>query len=160
MKKQLILGLMLAASISAFAADQTPAEELVARSGLPLSDIQEMLAKCDSDDQTTVGRMFCGWRDLIVAEYDLQEIVDQRNSLRPEHKAALDARIARWKKARDVACKKIAHSDWGGGSEEPGAAMVCRAMETQDIVKAMKKDHTVVPCKNLVHICRHDAISR
>jgi len=136
MKKQLLLGLMLVASIPAF------------------GDVQVLL-DCDSNNQTTQGMYSCTWRDLVVAERDLQKIVDQRNSQRPERKAALDARIVHWKKARDKNCKKIAHHDWAGGSEEPVAAMICRAADTQDMVKTMKKDHTVVPCKNSVRVC-HD----
>ena len=156
MKKRWLLGLLLALSIPALA-DQTPAEELSALTRSPLSDIQEMLAKCDSDDQTTLGMVFCGWRDLIVAERELQEIVDQRNSQRPAHKAALNARIAHWKRARDTGCEKMAHRELAGGSEEPIEAVFCRAMETQDMVKAMKKNHAAIPCKKSVRVC-HDGL--
>ena len=157
MKKQFLLGLLLALSIPAFAAVQTLAEELAALSGLPLTEIQPMLDGCDSDDQTTEGMYFCGWRDLIVAERDLQEIVDQRNSQRSEHKAALNVRIAQWKKARYADCKKSAHHDYAGGSIEPVVAIVCQGDETQDMVEAMKKNHTAIPCKKSVRVC-HDGL--
>jgi uncharacterized protein YecT (DUF1311 family) len=160
MKKRWLLGLMLAASIPAFAADQTSTQELAARSQLPLRDVQPMLANCDLGDQSTQGIYYCAWRDLIAAERDLQKIVDQRSNRLPERKAALNARIAHWKKARDANCKKIAHHDWAGGSEEPVAAMICRAADAQGMVKAMKKDHTAVPCKNAVRVCHDDPISQ
>nr|WP_232452579.1 lysozyme inhibitor LprI family protein [Burkholderia ubonensis] len=102
--------LLLLASATAFA-EQTPADEISARSGLPASEVSALLADCDSN-QTSMN--FCAWRDQIVAERELQQVVDQQVSEHPERKAALEAKIAKWKKARDASCEKSARKEWGG----------------------------------------------
>ena len=158
MKKQLLSGLIFAVSIPAFAAVQTPAQELAASSQLPLGEIQETLAKCDSVDETTQDMYFCAWRDLIVAERDLQKVIDQRNSQRPERKAALNTRIAHWKKARAADCKKSAHRELAGGSLEPVEALGCQVEKTVDMVRTMKEDHAAIPCKKSVDVCHDGAL--
>lgn len=150
---------MFVVSAQAFA-DQTPAQEVSARSGLPLSEIQEILAKCDSASGTTQDMYFCAWRDLVVAERDLQKIVDQSNSQRPERKTALDARIAHWKKIREVNCRKAAHRKYAGGSIEPVAVLHCQVGKTQNMAKAMRENPTAIPCKSVVDICHHDLINQ
>lgn len=64
--KKLIL--IVLASTNAFAG-QTTADEISARSGLPASEVNALLADCDSN-QTSMN--FCAWRDQIVAERELQ----------------------------------------------------------------------------------------
>ena len=113
--KKLVLGLVVFASAHAFA-DPTPADEISARSGLPASEVSALLANCDSN-QTSMN--FCAWRDQIVAERELQQVIEQRKRERPEQKAPLDARIAKWKKARDASCEKSARTEWGDGSMRP-----------------------------------------
>ncbi|KVN98931.1 hypothetical protein WJ70_04470 [Burkholderia ubonensis] len=125
--------LLLLASATAFA-EQTPADEISARSGLPASEVSALLADCDSN-QTSMN--FCAWRDQIVAERKLQQVVDQQVSEHPERKAALEAKIAKWKKARDASCEKSARKEWGGGSMRPAAQAICATASTKQMTKRL-----------------------
>jgi uncharacterized protein YecT (DUF1311 family) len=131
-----IFGLVLVASVRAFA-DQTPAEEIAARSRLPLKEVQATLAHCD--DQPEKNMDFCAWRDLVVAEHALQKVVDQKISRHPKRKREIEASIERWKKRNYAECEKQAHHDWAGGSFEVTAAVVCEVIGTQDKTKEMKR---------------------
>jgi uncharacterized protein YecT (DUF1311 family) len=131
--KKLLLALLLLSSAHAFAG-QTPADEISARSGLPASEVNAMLADCDSN-QTSMN--FCAWRDQIVAERELQQVVEQQESEHPERKAALDARIARWRKARDASCEKSARKEWDGGSMRPAAQAICATAATRKMTKKL-----------------------
>lgn len=134
--KRFVLGLLVLAAAHAFAG-QTPADEISARSGLPASEVDALLADCNSN-QTSMN--FCAWRDQIVAERELQQIVEQQESEHPEHKAALDARIAKWKKARDASCEQSSHKEWGDGSMRPAAQAICATAATKKLsTKAGRK---------------------
>ncbi|AOJ66148.1 hypothetical protein WJ32_27510 [Burkholderia ubonensis] len=125
--------LLLAASATAFA-EQTPADEISARSGLPASEVSALLADCESN-QTSMN--FCAWRDQIVAERELQQVVDRQVSEHPERKAALEAKIAKWKKARDASCEKSARKEWGEGSMRPAAQAICATASTKKMTKRL-----------------------
>ncbi|KVO42348.1 hypothetical protein WJ85_30450 [Burkholderia ubonensis] len=125
--------LFLLASATAFA-EQTPADEISARSGLPASEVSALLANCESN-QTSMN--FCAWRDQIVAERELQQVVDQQVSEHPERKAALEAKIAKWKKARDASCEKSARKEWGEGSMRPAAQAICATASTKKMTKRL-----------------------
>jgi len=133
--KKLVLGLVVFASAHAFA-DPTPADEISARSGLPASEVSALLANCDSN-QTSMN--FCAWRDQIVAERELQQVIEQRKREHPEQKAPLDARIAKWKKARDASCEKSARTEWGDGSMRPAAQAICVTAATKKMVKKLSQ---------------------
>ncbi|PAJ78278.1 lysozyme inhibitor LprI family protein [Burkholderia ubonensis] len=125
--------LLLLASATAFA-EQTPADEISARSGLPASEVGALLADCESN-QTSMN--FCAWRDQIVAERELQRVVDRQVSEHPERKAALEAKIAKWKKARDASCEKSARKEWGEGSMRPAAQAICATASTKKMTKRL-----------------------
>ncbi|KVZ03397.1 lysozyme inhibitor LprI family protein [Burkholderia stagnalis] len=131
--RKLAFGLLLLASANAFA-EQTPADEISARSGLPASEVNALLADCDSD-QTSMN--FCAWRDQLVAERELQQVVDRQISEHPERKAALEAKVAKWKKARDASCERSARKEWGDGSMRPAALAICAAASTKDMTKKL-----------------------
>lgn len=136
--KKLAYGLFLLASAHAFA-QQTPADEIAARSGLPASEVAALLAECDAN-QTSMN--FCAWRDQIVAERDLQQVIARQESEHPERKAALEARVARWKKARDASCEKSAIKEWGDGSMRPAAQSICATAATKKMTKRLSKRAT------------------
>ncbi|MGU7779695.1 lysozyme inhibitor LprI family protein [Burkholderia sp. PU8-34] len=125
--------LILVASANVFA-EQSPADEISARSGLPASEVNALLADCDSN-QTSMN--FCAWRDRIIAERALQQVVDKQVSEHPEQKAALEARIAKWKKARDASCEKSARKEWGDGSMRPAAQATCQTESTKKMTKKL-----------------------
>ncbi|KVE45480.1 lysozyme inhibitor LprI family protein [Burkholderia sp. BDU5] len=132
MKKH-CLWLLMMVSAAAFA-DQTPADEISARSGLPANEVNALLSNCDSS-QTSMN--FCAWRDQIVAERELQQVVDRQISEHPERKAALEAKIAKWKKARDASCEKSARKEWGDGSMRPAAQAICATAVTKKMTKKL-----------------------
>ncbi|WGS42929.1 lysozyme inhibitor LprI family protein [Burkholderia sp. JSH-S8] len=133
--RKLAFGLLLLASASAFA-EQTPADEISARSGLPASEVNALLADCDSN-QTSMN--FCAWRDQLVAERELQQVVDRQISEHPERKAALEAKVAKWKKARDASCEKSARKEWGDGSMRPAAQAICATAATKKMAKRLSR---------------------
>ncbi|MBO7755566.1 lysozyme inhibitor LprI family protein [Burkholderia pseudomallei] len=131
--RKLAFGLLLLASANAFA-EQTPADEISARSGLPASEVSALLADCDSN-QTSMN--FCAWRDQLVAERELQQVVDQQISEHPERKTALEAKVAKWKKARDASCEKSARKEWNDGSMRPAAQAICATASTKKMTKKL-----------------------
>lgn len=128
MKMRVLLLLLLASGYAS--AEPTPADEIAARSGLPAAEVNALLAQCDSN-QTSMN--FCAWRDQLVAERELLQQVERQEREHPELKKALDARIAKWKKARDVSCEKAAREEWDGGSMKPTAQAICATAATKDM---------------------------
>lgn len=128
-----MIDLLVLASAHAFAGP-TAADEIAARSGLPASEVNALLSDCDSS-QTSMN--FCAWRDQIVAERELQRIVDKQVSEQPRRKAELDAQMAKWKKARDTSCEKSARHAWGDGSMRPAAQAICATAAPKEMVKRL-----------------------
>ncbi|WP_322038446.1 lysozyme inhibitor LprI family protein [Burkholderia cenocepacia] len=135
------LWLLLMMSAAA-CADQTPADEIAARSGLPASEVGALLNNCDSS-QTSMN--FCAWRDQIVAERELQQVVDKQVGEHPERKTALEAKIAKWKRARDASCEKSARKEWGDGSMRPAAQATCATAVTKKMTKRLSATVTRPP---------------
>ncbi|KKL37355.1 hypothetical protein WR30_04140 [Burkholderia contaminans FFH2055] len=127
------LWLLMFVSVAALA-DQAPADEISARSGLPASEVTAMLNNCDSG-QTSMN--FCAWRDQIVAERELQHVVDKQIAEHPEHRAALEAKVAKWKSARDASCEKSSRNEWGEGSMRPAAQAICATAATKRMTKRL-----------------------
>lgn len=115
-------------------ADPTPADEISARSGLPASEVTSLLNNCDSSQ---TGMNFCAWRDQIVAERELQQVVDKQVHEHPEGKALLEARLSKWKAARDASCEKTARKEWGDGSMLPAAKAICATASTKKMTKKL-----------------------
>lgn len=129
MKLALILALV---STSALAAGPDPVDALSQRSGLPASEVSAMLSHCDADQTST---NFCAWRDQIVAEQELQRVVDDKSAASPACKEALEKKIDAWKKRRDASCQRSAQQEWGGGSMLPAAVAICATAETKRMTK-------------------------
>ncbi|QVN12462.1 hypothetical protein JYG37_04520 [Burkholderia sp. LAS2] len=106
-----MIDLLVLASAHAFAGP-TAADEIAARSGLPASEVNALLSDCDSS-QTSMN--FCAWRDQIVAERELQRIVDKQVSEQPRRKAALDAQMASGRKRATHPAKnrRVTHGAMG-----------------------------------------------
>ncbi|MCW3671617.1 lysozyme inhibitor LprI family protein, partial [Burkholderia cenocepacia] len=80
---------------------------------------------------------FCAWRDQIVAERELQQVVDKQVAEHPERKIGLEAKVAKWKKARDTSCEKSARKEWGDGSMRPAAQAICATAATKRMTKRL-----------------------
>lgn len=132
MKKHLLWMLLVVSG--AAVADQSPADEISARSGLPASEVTALLNNCDGS-QTSMN--FCAWRDQIVAERELQQVVDKQVAEHLERKIGLEAKVAKWKKARDTSCEKSARKEWGDGSMRPAAQAICATAATKRMTKRL-----------------------
>lgn len=119
-------------SVSALAAGRDPVDVISQRSGLPASEVSAMLSHCDANQIST---NFCAWRGQIVAEQDLQRVVDEKTSASPACKDALGKKIDAWKKLRDASCQKSAQQEWGGGSMLPAAVAICATAETKRMTR-------------------------
>jgi Lysozyme inhibitor LprI len=126
MKHSVLLLAFLLPSAAALA--ETPEDELAKRSGLPASEVAELLSNCDANQASM---NLCAWRDQIAAEQELQRAVDQKGTVSPECKAALERKIAAWKMRRDVSCQRTVEKTWGGGAVFPAAVALCATTETK-----------------------------
>ncbi|WP_338138580.1 lysozyme inhibitor LprI family protein [Burkholderia anthina] len=131
--RRAMIGLFVLVSMNA-CAGPTPADEIAARSGLPASEVNALLSDCYSN-QTSMN--FCAWRDQLVAERELQRVVDKQAGEQPRRKKALDAQIAKWKRARDASCEKSTRNAWGDGSMRPAARAICATEATKEMTKRL-----------------------
>ncbi|SOE99564.1 Protein of unknown function [Burkholderia sp. OK233] len=131
--KRALLVLALACS-PAFAGVPDPADVISQQSGLPASEVQGMLANCDANQMSL---NFCAWRDKVVAEQKLQDVVEDKSAKFPNCKARLEKKITAWKKRRDASCKKSAEAENGGGSIVPMKTAACQAAETDRMAKVI-----------------------
>ncbi|MFM0094169.1 DUF1311 domain-containing protein [Paraburkholderia nemoris] len=131
--KRALFVLALACS-PAFAAAPDPADVISQQSGLPASEVQGMLANCDANQMSL---NFCAWRDRVVAEQKLQDVVGDKSAKFPNCKARLEKKIAAWKKRRDASCKKSVEAKNGGGSIVPMEIAACQAAETDRMTKVI-----------------------
>ncbi|WP_269507806.1 lysozyme inhibitor LprI family protein [Burkholderia sp. IMCC1007] len=128
-----MIGLFVLVSANVFAGP-TPADEIAARSGLPVSEVNALLGQCDSN-QTSMN--FCAWRDQLIAERELQRVADKQAREQPGRKKTLDAQLANWKKARDASCDKSARNAWDDGSMLPAARAICATEATKEMTKRL-----------------------
>jgi uncharacterized protein YecT (DUF1311 family) len=119
---------------SALAAAFDPAGVIANRSGLPASEVDAALAHCD-DNQMYMN--LCAWRDQIVAEHKLEQVVDKKAGSSATCRAVLDKKVAAWKNRRDANCEKSASREWGGGSMLPTAVAMCKTGETERMSNAI-----------------------
>ncbi len=106
------------------------------RSQLPEDELRHLTADCAADQQRMY---FCAYRDVVAAELTLDRAVADKARGRPGCKGAIDAKVERWKAARDRACTKSAAREWGGGSMEPTARNTCLAERTGRMVRQVQR---------------------
>jgi uncharacterized protein YecT (DUF1311 family) len=134
---------MLAGAMSvtyAASTNYTPAQEevlkeLSKRSGLPESDLQAILSDCQADQQSMY---FCAYRDLVAADIELKHAVIEKEKAFPSCKSSIDAKIAKWERARDLGCEKSANKQYGEGSLKPTAEAMCSTFETEKMTKRIQ----------------------
>ncbi len=124
--------------MSAFGGAPDSADVISQQSGLPASEVQGMLANCDANQMSL---NFCAWRDRVVAEQKLQDVVEDKSAKSPNCKARLEKKITGWKKRRDASCKKSAEAENGGGSIVPMEIAACQAAETDRMTKVIASIH-------------------
>jgi uncharacterized protein YecT (DUF1311 family) len=136
MKRALLV--LAFACAPAFAGVPDPADVISQQSGLPASEVQGMLANCDANQMSL---NFCAWRDRVVAEQKLQDVVENKAAKSANCKARLEKKIVAWKKRRDASCKKSAEAENGGGSIVPMEIAACQAAETDRMTKVIASIH-------------------
>ena len=99
----LLFAFLSASAVAPAATAQTLTDILAQRSGLTSNEVASLLASCDANPTSM---RFCAWRDQLVAERALQQLIDEKRSVSPKCAAALQQKIAAWQKRRDEACEK------------------------------------------------------
>lgn len=109
--------------------------ELLHSSGLPATELKQLLADCNASQQSLY---FCAWRDQIAAKQEFKRVVTEKEQAMPNCKNTITADIASWERDRDQSCKKSSTKDWSEGSMEPTAEAICVAAETTRMTKQLK----------------------
>lgn len=131
-----------AAAIAAPAQTQTQPPEtltevLAQRSGLTSTEVASLLASCDANPTSM---RFCAWRDQLVAERKLQQLIDERRTASPKCAAALAQKVAAWQKLRDQTCTRSAQDHWGNGSMLSAAVAMCETDRTKQMVQSISSN--------------------
>jgi hypothetical protein len=116
------------ADINSAAQDGEVLLELSQRSGIPESDLRDLLQDCGASQQSTY---FCAYRDRVAADLLLRRTTLAKEQQLPTCKTVIESKLARWAKSRDAACAKSASKDWGEGSMKKTAETTCIASETR-----------------------------
>lgn len=117
--------------------------ELSRRSGLPVGELSELLADCDTNQQSMY---FCAWRDQIAAERSLAAVLQRKRARMPGCRSILGPEIERWEQARDRSCAASAEREWGSGSMKRTATAVCIAAETERMTRQLEQmDECTIP---------------
>nr|WP_272945802.1 lysozyme inhibitor LprI family protein [Paraburkholderia sprentiae] len=119
---------------SALAAAPNPTDVIARHSGLPASEVDAALSHCDANQ---MNMNLCAWREQLVAEQKLEQVVESTTGSSGTCKASLEKRLTAWKRHRDASCEKSASQEWGGGSMLPTAVAMCKTVETRRMSKAI-----------------------
>lgn len=142
MKSKLTALLLYAITITALAkagayipTQQQVLTELSQRSGLPIDNLQDLLADCDADQQSMY---FCAYSDQVVADLKLQHILSLKQQQLPHCQTELLDQVENWENKRDSSCAQSAAKEWGDGSMKPTAKLVCSTAETNHFEKQLE----------------------
>lgn len=113
--------------------------ELAQKSAMPISELETLLASCDTDNATQLALNFCAWRNQIAAEQILAQTVAKKEQLHPQCKVSIHAKVNAWQRDIAGACEKAAAKDYAGGSMEPMARAMCVEAEINKITKRVKR---------------------
>lgn len=116
---------------------ETLTEVLAQRSGLTSTEVASLLASCDANPTSM---RFCAWRDQLVAERKLQQLIDERRTASPKCAAALAQKVAAWQKLRDQTCTRSAQDHWGNGSMLSAAVAMCETDRTKQMVQSISSN--------------------
>lgn len=110
--------------------------ELSQRSGLPETQLNQLLAQCNATQQSMY---FCAWRDQIAAERTLRRTLEDKQRKTPQCKTRIERQIASWTKSRDQSCEKSAIKEWGDGSMKPTAQAICVTAATVRMTERLER---------------------
>lgn len=121
-------------SVSARLAAQTLTAELAERTGMRPSEVTALLAACDA---SPTSMRFCAWRDQLAAERTLAHTIDDKRSSSPKCAAALEQKVAAWRKRRDAMCRESAERLWGAGPMLSAATAMCATDRTKQMTQTV-----------------------
>jgi len=140
-----LCGSVMSATAAGGVAPDAKAQEAAAvlaefsqRSGLSEEELNGWLADCDSSQQSMY---FCAYRDVVAAERAFRRALTEKAQRLPKCKTSLESKAASWIQARDRSCEKSAKQDYGGGSMEPTAKLICMSSSTESMTKRLKSKH-------------------
>jgi hypothetical protein len=110
--------------------------ELSQQSGLPQSELSELLRNCDAS-QTSLN--LCAQRDQVAAERALRRIMADKEQALPKCKAWIESKVAMWRRSRDSGCETSAARDYGDGSMKPMVQAMCMQAETVKMTNRVKR---------------------
>lgn len=105
--------------------------EVSRRSAVPETELTERLNHCDADQLNTY---FCAFRDFVAADLLLERTTAEQVRLHPECKESIERTTHALREARDSGCAKSAADEYGGGSMEQTAQVICGASATRPFV--------------------------
>jgi hypothetical protein len=109
--------------------------EVARRSGLPESEVQELVANCDRDQQSLY---FCAFRDFVARDLLLQSSAAEKQRQLPACAAELGQKLSEREHARDENCRRSAAEEYGEGSMKLQAQATCAASATQELVERVQ----------------------
>jgi len=134
-KRMVLLLALVSASVAVRAASGPTLTEILAqRSGLTPQEVVSLLASCDANPTSM---RFCAWRDQLIAERRLQQLIDEKRTASPKCAAALAQKLAAWQKRRDQTCKQSAQRQWGNGSMLSAAEAMCQTDRTKQMTQSI-----------------------
>ncbi|TAM52568.1 MAG: DUF1311 domain-containing protein [Paraburkholderia sp.] len=134
-KRIVLLLALVSASVAVRAASGSTLTEILAeRSGLTSQEVASLLASCDANPTSM---RFCAWRDQLIAERRLEQLIDEKRTASPQCAAALARKLAAWQKRRDQTCKQSAHQQWGSGSMLSAAEAMCQTDRTKQMTQSI-----------------------
>ncbi|WP_254789749.1 lysozyme inhibitor LprI family protein [Variovorax sp. OV329] len=139
-----LLVALVFANSSCFSAQYQPSvQEVLAalekRSGIPETELQLLLGKCDASQSAM---NICAYRDVVAADLVLQHTVARKIEQSPGCKASLEASTARWASDRARGCKQGAAKDYGSGSLAPMAESMCMTHELEQMTKRIERQRS------------------
>lgn len=130
----LLLALVSASAAVRAAPGPTLTEILAQRSGLTPPEVASLLSSCDANPTSM---RFCAWRDQLIAERRLQQLIEEKRTASPKCAAALAQKLAAWQKRRDQTCKQSAIRQWGDGSMLSAAEAMCQTDRTKQMTQSL-----------------------
>ncbi len=107
-------------------------DELSKRSRLESSELNRLLADCNVNQQSMY---FCAWRDQIASDRGLARVVADKQKRTPRCAESFKAKLANWERSRNQSCEKSSRKEWGDGSMQPIAQVICVTEETLRMTK-------------------------
>ena len=132
-------GLVACADLAATPAAEDAAAvqaELARQSGLPESELAELLKDCEAN-QTSMN--FCARRDQVAAELKLDRVVADKIKQQPDCRTAIEQKLTKWRGGRDKGCARSAAKEYGNGSMRPMAQAMCLKAEAERMAVRVKR---------------------